>query len=469
MEKKVEPAASEPEKPFPPINYAWYVVGVLMLIYVFSFVDRQILALLIEPIKKDFGISDFGMSLLMGPAFVVIFVFFGLFFGRLTDTKNRVLLIAIGLVLWSLATSAGSLTTGFMSLLIVRFFVGIGEAALAPAGYSIISDYFPPNRRATAISIFSMGIYLGSGLAFTLGGVVYAYFAQFGNYNIPLIGEIRPWQMVFLVVGLPGILFALILLTIREPARRDSKLGADGKIKALPIKEVIGYLTKNRRALLLHNFGFGCIALVTYGTGSWIASFFIRLHGWSPVQTGLVLGIITLVAGPLGIVAGGRLADYLASRGVKDANLRVPFYAILIASPIGLLYPILNQATLGETFSKETLGILAVIAFIPTSFLTSMPFGCAAAAIQQMMPNEMRGQASSLYLFINNLVGYGLGPTLVGLFTDKVFGSPNSVNFSLLTVGTIFFGVALLLLYLARKPYLDAQKMAEDWRSAHAA
>ncbi|MFY9571890.1 MAG: MFS transporter, partial [Blastocatellia bacterium] len=208
------------DEPYPAIGYAWYVVGVLTLVYIFSFIDRQILSLLVRPIRRDLGISDFQMSLLMGFSFALFYTFFGLPLGRLADSRSRRTIIAAGFTVWSIMTAACGLARNFAHMLLLRMGVGVGEAALSPAAYSMITDYFPPRRRATAISVYSMGIYIGSGLAFIVGGLVAGAASAQETWDLPLVGATRPWQVVFFIVGLPGVLLALLMYTVREPVRR---------------------------------------------------------------------------------------------------------------------------------------------------------------------------------------------------------------------------------------------------------
>jgi MFS family permease len=209
------------------------VVGVLTFVYIFSFIDRQILNLLVRPIRRDLGISDFQMSLLMGFSFALFYTLFGIPLGRLADSRSRRTIIAVGFTVWSLMTAGCGLARNFVQMLLLRVGVGVGEAALSPAAYSIITDYFPPKRRATAISVYSMGIYIGSGIAFIVGGLVAGLAAAQETWNVPLVGATRPWQVVFFIVGIPGVFLALLMYTVREPARRGIKTvkTADGGLR----------------------------------------------------------------------------------------------------------------------------------------------------------------------------------------------------------------------------------------------
>ncbi len=452
------PAAVTVEGPYPKPGYAWYVVGVLMVAYIFSFIDRQILALLVQPIRRDLGISDTQMSLLIGFSFAIFYSFFGILLGRLADSRSRRTLIVIGFSLWSLMTAGCGLARNFVQMLLLRMGVGVGEATLSPAAYSLIADYFPPQRRATAISVYSMGIYIGSGLAFLLGGLVIGFASGQEGWRLPIIGATRPWQVVFFAVGLPGLMLALLVYTVREPARRGLRLtpAEGGTLKAAQasLGEVFAYILENKRTFICHNVGFALLTLSSYGNSAWIPTFFIRKHGWTASEIGIVYGVIYAIFGVMGVLAGGRFSDWLAERGRRDANLRVGLIAALAFLPSGIAYLLAPDAT------------WAVILLAPTIFFKSAPWGAAAAAIQQMMPNAMRGQASALYLFTINLIGLGLGPTAVALMTDYVFRDEQAVNYSILVVSIAAQLGAAALLWVGLKPFLRSLDHLEEWMMA---
>jgi MFS family permease len=454
------PVTSEAQESYPSIVYAWYVVGVLTLVYVFSFIDRQILNLLVAPIRRDLGISDTEMSLLMGFSFAVFYTFFGIILGRLADSKSRRSIIAVGFVMWSLFTAGCGVARNFAQMLLLRMGVGVGEAALSPAAYSLITDYFPKQRRATAISVYSMGIYIGSGLAYMLGGIVIKWASAEEAWDLPVVGTTRPWQVIFFIVGLPGVLLAMLVYTIREPVRRGIKLfkAADGRMKVaqVPLKQVFAYIFENKQTFLCHNVGFALLSFSSYGSTSWIPTFLTRNHGWTGAKPGLVFGAMVAIFGTLGIVAGGWLADRMAARGHRDANMRVGLIAALAWLPCGILYPLVPSDD------------WAIALMVPSVFLASAPFGVAPAAIQQMMPNAMRGQASAVYLFIVNLIGLGLGPTAVAVTTDYIFRNDYKVNYSLAIVAAIAHLVAALLLWAGLKPFMHSLDRLKEWMAANA-
>lgn len=444
-------AASTGMPPFPSAGLAWWMVAVLMVIYVFSFIDRQILSLLVGPIRRDLAISDTEMSLLMGFSFALFYTFFGIPLGRLADSKSRRGIIAVGLTIWSLMTAGCGLAQRFWQFLLLRMGVGVGEAALSPAAYSIITDSFPRKRLATAISVYSMGIYIGSGMAYLLGGVVVGMASGQELWSLPLVGETRPWQVVFFMVGIPGVALSLLLLTFKEPYRRDARRTATGAVASVPIAEVARYIRNNWKTFVCHNVGFALLSFSSYGSSAWIPAFYQRAHEYTARQAGVAYGLIVMLAGTAGIVFGGRVADWLSHKGFRDAKMRAGLIAAVAWVPTGLLYPIVGDA-------EFSLALL-----VPTVFFASMPFGCAPAAIQEMMPNEMRGQASALYLFVVNLIGLGLGPTAVAMTTDFVFRDDMRVGHSLLIVATIAHIGSALLLWSGLGPFKKSLDHAEAW------
>jgi MFS family permease len=458
-----EPATAKPqpalraieEEPYPSSVYAWYVVGALTIVYVFSFIDRQILNLLVRPIRRDLGISDTQMSLLMGMSFALFYTFFGLPLGRLADSRSRRALIAAGFALWSVFTAGCGLVRNFAQMLLMRMGVGVGEAALSPAAYSIITDYFPPKRRATAISVYSMGIYIGSGLAFIIGGTVAGYAAKQDLWQLPVVGATRPWQVVFFMVGLPGVLLALLMFTIREPKRRDLRLikteGGKAAVTALPFAEVFAYIRKNKTTFICHNLGFALLSFSSYGSSAWVPTLFVRKHGWAESYAGQVYGWIVMIFCTLGIVAGGRFADWLAERGRHDATMRTGLIVSVAWFPFGMVYPLLAD------------GVAAAWLLAPAAFLTAAPFGVAPAAIQQIMPSAMRAQASAVYLFVINLIGLGVGPTAVAMTTDYVFRNDQAVNYSLLIVTTLAHIISSVLLWVGLKPFQASLDRLKTW------
>lgn len=425
-----------PRRPVIPSS-AWYAIAILTLANVSSFVDRQILTLLVGPIRRDLGVSDTGMSLLLGLSFALFFSVLGFPIARLADRRNRRTVIAVGVALWSVMTAMGGFARTYAQLFLSRIGVGVGEAALNPPAHSLIADAVPRERLATAIGVYSMGIYLGVALAQLIGGAIVGLAEGEALWQWPVVGAIRPWQAVLLVVGLPGLLIALLVLTIQEPVRRAGS-------EPIPLREVIAHVRGRRQLITLHHVGIGLIAMVNYGFGGWLPTFFIRTHDWTASEAGYLLGVANLTLGITGVVLAGRWADTLQARGYTDAKMRV-----IALAAIGLL--VCNLAvTLAPTAT------VAAAWMFPLSFFASAPFGVGAAAVQELVPDRMRAQASALYLFVLNVVGLALGPTAVALATDYVFRDDGALRYSLALVTGVALVPAIVLVLRSWRPYRDA-------------
>ena len=433
------------EERAPSEAYAWYVVGLLTLVYVLSFLDRQILSLMVSDLKTGLSLDrDWQVGFLMGPAFAVFYTLFGFPFGRLADTANRSRVVAFGLAVWSLMTVGCGLAQQFWQMAMMRVGVGIGEASLSPSAYSIISDSFEAGKLARAISVYASGIYLGSGLAFMIGGRAVTSLRGTEAWQIPFFGAIAGWQKVFWIVGLPGLFVVpLVLLTLREPVRRGL-VGASAGVQtgqapiALPLSQVLAFAREHWRVLATHHLGFALLSFSSYGSNAWLPSMFQRVYGWDVASFGLVFGLIVFVGSAGGAISGGIFADWLARRGHLDSKIRVGWLAAIAWLPFGVSFPLVDD------------GVVAMTLVAPAAFLSAMPFGVAPAAIQEITPNNLRGQISSIYLFVINLVGLAIGPLLLALLTDYVFTEARfgigGIRWSMLsTTAFAHVGAALLL------------------------
>ncbi len=420
---------------WPSPTRAWYVVGILTLAYTVSFIDRQILNLLVEPIKHDLGISDTQISLLQGLAFAIFYSLMGLPIAWLADRSNRRNIIVVGMVLWCLMTAACGLSRNFLQLFLARIGVGVGEAALSPPAYSIIADYFPPHRLARATGTYAFGVYAGAGIAMLAGGAVISLISAAETIVLPVLGSIRPWQLTFLVVGMPGLLVAALMLTVREPVRRDSRMAADKQRVKPAIADLLDFLRSRKSAIAALCIGFSFIGMVIIGILSWTPTLFIRIHGWTVGEIGLAYGLILLLLGTSGSVLGGVVADWIYRRGRQDATLRTALYASLLALPFAIAMPLVDNAR------------LAIALLAPLTFLLSAPVGLSAAAIQLMTPNHLRAQVTAFYLLVVALIGTGFGPVVVALMTDYLFRDPQSVGRSLALVSLVLIPLGAISLW----------------------
>jgi MFS family permease len=430
-------APADDEPAYPPARFAWYVVGVLTLANVSGFVDRQILSLLVIPIRRDMGISDTQMSVLMGLSFTLFQTALGVPIGRLADSHSRRAIIAAGVAAWSLMTMVCGLAQTYRQLLLARVGVGVGEAALQAPAVSLVADYFPRARRATALSVYTLGTFLGSGLAYLVGGTIAGAALAPGRWRWPIVGELHPWQAVFFVVGAPGLLIALLFFTVREPVRRGMAQGSS----PFPLSALWRYVRANATTFSTLSLGFALSATVNYGIAAWLPTFLVRTYGWPIARAGIVQGTLTMTVGVLGVVTGGRVADRLVRRGVVDGPLRVGIIGAIGMLVFAGLYPVMPTAA------------LAVLLLAPVNFFAAFPWGAAYAAAAETMPNPLRAQGTALYVLVINLVSGTLGATAVALVTDHVFGNDLALRYSLSIVSSTGMLLAAVMLWTGLGPY----------------
>jgi MFS family permease len=436
---------AEPTK----LAYAWYVVFVLMLCYTLSFVDRQIIAFLVGPIKAELGVSDTKMGLLQGMAFAVFYTILGLPLGRLADSKSRRAIIAIGVVFWSIMTAGCSLARSYWALFATRIGVGVGEATLAPAAFSLISDYFPKDKLARALSVYSMGILIGSGLASILGGAIVQVVTNMPPVDVPVLGEMQAWRITFLAVGLPGLAVALLLLTVREPYRRNMLRNESGGIAQLALRDVVAQIKLRWASVAGVSFGMACQAMCNYAVVAWAPAYFERLHGWEPAARGMALGIPTIFAGCAGLFVGGWLCDRWLKQGTREAALRVGVIGVIGAG-----------VSLMTAFSMSDPN-MTVLLLWPGFFFLGFPIGSAYASLQWIFPNQLRGVVSALLIFILNLIGLSMGPFLPGFFNDYLFHSEQAIGKSLVLTLGLATVVGAALFRMTYAPYRRHHEMLE--------
>ncbi len=405
--------------------YAWGVVAMLCIGGMISMLDRQVMILLVEPIKLALNISDTGISLLQGFAVAIFYGLLAVPLGRLADTGNRRGIIAGGALLFAMATVSGGFALTFGALFVSRLCVGIGEATLTPAGSSLISDYLPPEKIGRAMGLFVGSSFAGSGLALVVIGALIAWLAAHPAMTFPLVGRPADWQLVFFAAGLPGLIFAAAMLAVREPPRGDGPALAASTADSASVAEVIAFVRQHARLLLPVFLGLPLLAAGQFGLNVWTPSFFIRTYGWTPAQIGPVFGVMVGVLSTSGVIAGGWLADRARAQGRVDANLRVVMWAALIAAPFILAFPLAGSP------------ILSLLLLAPVLFFGAMPFGAGPAAIPVLAPNRMRAQLMAVYLLFGNLIGAGLGPWLIAAFTDSVLGDPQAIRYSIALVGPL--------------------------------
>jgi MFS family permease len=453
-------AGSEPasrDAAFPSPVAAWYSVGVLMLMYIFSFIDRTTISLLVEPIKRDLHISDTQIGLLQGTAFVLLYTFLGLPIARLADRHSRRGIIAAGVFIWSIMATLCGLARSATQLFIARVGVGVGEAALSPAAYSILTDSFPRSKLGGAFGFYNIGITIGAGTALLVGGIVVGAVSHGATYTLPIFGEVRAWQMVFIVTGAPGMLLPLLLLTFREPARRGVlRTASAGQPLAEPLKpplsEVLSYMWVNRSFYALHFVALGLLALTGYSVAAWLPTALTRAYAVSYGQVGKVLGVSTIFMNSSGMLLAGILCDRLTRRGRKDAPIIVASLSACGIATFSCLPPFM-----------PTVPLIWVAIFV--SGLTFNAYnGVGPMAVNQVTPNQYRAQVSAVYLFVVNVIGLGIGPPLVPFLNDHVFHDPAKMRYSLVIVVFCSAAAAIALLLKVRPIYRQKQIEAAQWQ-----
>ncbi len=436
---------------YPASGQAWFAVGALAFANMMSYVERQLPTLMFAPIKHDFHLSDTQVSLLAGFAFVLFYVGCGLFVGRLADRADRKRIIAIGIVLWSMATVSCGLAQSFIRLFLSRVMVGVGEATLGPSAISLLSDCFPRNKLAGALSVYTGAQYLGAGFALVLGGLAIQLVSSLPQPILPLLGALHPWQTTFLLVGGVGLAVIVPVLFIREPARRG-RLEAGNA--ALPLSHTLAFMRQNWKTLAAIYAAFSISSAAGFGTAAWIPTYFVRVHHWEMHDIGYVYGLMLALLGGAGVLAGARFAHWLAARGYTDAYLRAPLISLIVAGIPAAL------ATLMPT-AKASLFLL----FFST-FLSSFPVAVVIAALQVITPNQMRAQVIAIYFFLANILGVGLGPTIVAAITDYVYHDELAIGYSLATTIAVITPLVALLTWLALAPYRESLVRASAWTAA---
>jgi MFS family permease len=414
-------------------RYAWYVAGLLTLTQVVSYIDRFLPSLLIQPIKSDLGLTDFQVGLLLGPAFGIFYVFIGIPIGWLADRRSRRAILSIGISIWCAMTAAAGLVRGFWPLFVARLGVGLGEATVAPCSISLISDYFPRSRRNRALSLFMAGTFLGAGAAFLFGGPVVHWIGSLSPLHVPGVGTLATWQMSFLVIGLPGFALALMMYTIREPARQDqvvSGLNADRAGHA-SLKAALAYIVRRWRA-----FGtlfVGSAAVVTMGSlVFWNVALFDRVWQWNVRDVGIATGLLFLAGGTAGTLLGVRVTNAWIAAGQKHATLKALWTGLAIGAPGFALYPVMPSAE------------LAIAALMFAFVGQAMAAAAGPATLTLIAPGQIKSQATAIYYLAIGIAGQLLGPLPVGLMTD-LFGDPADIRYAMTIQAAVIGTLALIV------------------------
>jgi len=429
--------------------YSWYVVGVLTLFSVSGNIDQQILSLLVRPMERDLGITDSQASYLGGFSFALFFAVLGLPIARLADRTSRRNVLVGGATVWSIFTSLCAGARTFWQLFVLRMGVGVGEATLNAPAASLLADYFPREKFAGAMSVLSLGIFIGSGAGYAIGGYMVGAAGNAGTRVVPILGAIHPWQLVFLAVGLPGLLVALLLLTVREPRRPRESQEPTPSFSAL-----MTYVGKHRRTFFTQGIGFAMSSSVNFSLVFWIPALFIRRFDWNEAQAGRLQGLLTIVIGPIGVLTGGWLANRLVRAGKTDAPLRVGMIGAAGMLISATAFPLAPTPFLAGWW-------LAIV-----NVFAAMPWGAASASAAEIVPRHLRTQGVALFVLLVALIARSLGPSSVGWLNDYVFHDPMAIGRSLAIVNVVGMTSAILLfaagLGAFRKTLAELDAVAES-------
>ena len=437
---------------WPRRGYAWYVVVVLAVAYAFAVLDRVAISLLVDPIKADLHITDTQVGLLQGLAFAICYTSFGLVFGFFVDRLNRRRLLSLGVFIWSLATLACGFTMTFGSLFLARIGVGVGEASVTPASSSLIADYFPPAQRPRAYSVFLLGSSVGTGLSYLVGGLAIVLAAWLRTHAGAPWSTFHTWQIAFFLVGAPGVLVALLVyFTVKEPARRGHLVVAAG---AGNWSATFALLRGEWKAYATLILGIVLTVVGVYASIGWNAASFIRERHWSPPRTAAVFAFYTVPLGMVGALIGGWIMAWMLKRGRNDAPIWLALAAALATMISGPAMALTDNTT------------VALALYAPYALTSTWAYTAALTGINNITPNELRGQVTSLYTLLTGLVSMTVGTAAVGMFSDHVFHYPGGLRVSLAAVFAIAGALSAVVLLVGRGAFRRVADRARVWEEA---
>lgn len=440
--------------PFPPASVAWKATLLLSLLYWLSILDRFVIALMVEPIKADLAITDFQFSLLHGLAFTITYALFGLLAGILADRYSRRWIICFSVGIWSLATAACGMVQSYWQLLVARVGVGAGEAGLNPSATSMLTDLFPKHRLTAAMAVYTIGASIGSGMAYIFGGVLVDWIASRENFALPFLGELRSWQAVFIIIGVPGILLSLVIFAIPEPLRRDTlsaTASAPEGRRSGQLRLLLAFMRPRWRFFVPAYTGFALAAIVMASGAIWYPAHMSRAFGWKPGEIGMALGSTLVVSACAGKILGGWAMDALFRRGVHDSQLRWFACCLLIAVPIGVT---------ATTSSSPVIFLVGIGLFF--TLLAPLP-ACYNTALNMVTPNELRATGIAFYSATAGMLGSAIGPILVAGFADGVYSGSAATGLALATTTAIFCPLAAIALFIGCGPMRECISSAAAW------
>ena len=426
---------------YPPRRAGYLAVIVMTLAQVFAFIDRQIPAMLVEPIKQDFNLNDSQIALLGGAAFSIFYAIMALPIGYAVDRYKRVNVLGTGIFVWSLMTTLAGLANSFGRLFGARIGVAVGEAVMAPVSVSLVSDYFPQNKQGKPMGIITAGVYIGIGATLIGGGYLIDYLTDIGGITIPGIGYFKPWQATFLVVGIPGILISIAAFMLHEPRRLG--LAQTPEKDSISIN-IFSHLIKNKSTLIPMFAGLIFMALIFYSFTFWAPSMMVRTHGLSLTEVGFSLGIITIISSILGTISSGAVVDYLRSKGRTDAPIRTAMFACIFAMPAICLAPIVENVVAAWM-------LIGIYLFFISSFA---PIGLLA--VSGVSSNEVKGQMAAVHAFLMMAFGLSLGPQITAFFTDFILQDESKLGLAVSLTGGLVLPIAAVCFWMSLKRYRKA-------------
>jgi MFS family permease len=442
-------AAVPADAPWPSPRYAWFVVALLVLGYAFSVVDRIVIGLLVEPIKADLGLSDTQLGLIQGLAFGLLFTLLTLPIGLLVDRWRRVPVLWAGALLWSGATVMCAFTKSFWGLFAARMVVGGGSATLTPGASSLIADYFEPKQRPRAYGIYMMGGSIGIGTAYLLSAAAIQVAADLQQALPGAFGGFRQWQIVFMLVGAPGLLLALVMaLLVREPVRRGVTAPVTEKVSLVPLWRE---LKVNHIALIVVMMGAIMNIMIVNAQLAWFPALFFRVHDWTPAQVGATLAMVGVPFGLLSAITAGWALTWMAKKGREDGPILL------------MILQCTAWATFGTYKCLAPEPQLALAGHVGTSLFATWAVTSAMTALNQITPNQLRGQVIAVYTLMVGIIGVGVGALVVGLLSDYVFTSPTGIAPSLAVVNLVGGMIGIFLLIAGRSSYKVAVRRAREW------
>lgn len=427
----------------------WSSLAILLFLSILAFIDRSIIALMVDPIKESLHLSDFQIGLLEGFAFALFYALCGIPIGRALDRNARNPIMYAGITIWSLMSAACGLAMNFFQMLIARFGVGVGEAVMSPGAYAIISNLFPRERLGTAMAIYSIGASLGAGIAMLVGSFVVAIASQ--EVTLPIVGVVEEWRIVFMVTGLPGVVFAFLIFFVPEFHKR-APVGQDGGL--IPKGNALAFMRSRAPFLTCHFLGFSLLALMAGGVTGWLPTYLIRFHGWEPAQAGLCMAGMVLFL-TLGVLGGGFIVDALIRRGVKNAHMLHHSVTTTIAFVCG------STAYFFDS-------VWVTLAFVGVALACTAMGGVAASSLQLVTPPSLRSQISATYLVCVSIIGTGGGPLFVATMTDFVLRDEMKVGLSLGLTYTLIAPLAFVCFFLGSRLMARAIDQAEADAAAKA-